>query len=126
MAIPESAIKPMPAEILKISPLSFSARTPPTSAKGMPLKNVKLEDLAKKTEGYVGSDIEAVCREAAILALRENIDSKEITLKHFEKALEKVPASVDKEIEKAYEDMRGALSSARAKQMQEEKPIYMG
>ncbi|MBI2134753.1 CDC48 family AAA ATPase [Candidatus Woesearchaeota archaeon] len=94
--------------------------------KGMPLKNVKLEELAKKTEGYVGADIEAICREAAIFALRESMDAKEIALKHFEKAMEKVPPSVDKEIEKTYEDMRGALSSARAKQMQEEKPIYMG
>jgi transitional endoplasmic reticulum ATPase len=93
---------------------------------GVPLKNVKLEDLAKKTEGYVGADIEAVCREAAIFALRESMDAKEITLKHFEKAIEKVPPSVDKEIEKRYENMRGVLSSARAKQMQEEKPIYMG
>jgi len=94
--------------------------------KGMPLKNVKLEDLAKKTEGYVGADIEAICREAAIFALRESMDAKEINLKHFEKAVEKVPPSVDKEIEKTYENMRGVLSSARAKQMQEEKPIYMG
>ncbi len=94
--------------------------------KGMPLKNVKLEDLAKKTEGYVGADIEAICREAAIFALRESMDAKEISLKHFEKAVEKVPPSVDKEIERTYENMRGVLSSARAKQMQEEKPIYMG
>lgn len=94
--------------------------------KGMPLKNVKLEDLAKKTEGYVGADIEAICREAAIFALRESMDAKEINSKHFDKAMEKVPPSVDKEIEKTYENMRGVLSSARAKQMQEEKPIYMG
>ena len=32
-------------------------------------KDVKLEELAKRTEGYVGSDIESVCREAAIFAL---------------------------------------------------------
>ena len=94
--------------------------------KDMPLKNIKLEDLAKKSEDYVGADIESVCREAAIFALRESIDAKEITSKHFDKALEKVPPSVDKEIEKTYENMRGALSSARAKQMQEERPVYMG
>ena len=93
--------------------------------KGMPLKNVKLEDLAAKTEGYAGSDIESVCREAAIFALRESMDSKEITLKHFEKALEKVPASIDKEIQKSYEEIRNTLTAARAKQMQKEKPVYM-
>ena len=85
-----------------------------------------LSELAEKTEGYVGSDIEAVCREAAIFALRESMDSKEITMKHFEKALDKVPASVDKEIEKSYEEIRESLSAARAKEMQKEKPVYMG
>jgi transitional endoplasmic reticulum ATPase len=82
--------------------------------------------LAEKTEGYVGSDIESVCREAAIFALREDMESKEITLKHFEKALEKVPPSVDKEIEKSYEEIRESLSVARAREMNKEKPVYMG
>jgi len=85
-----------------------------------------LLDLAKKTDGYVGSDIESVCREAAILVLRDNIDSEEIPMKYFEKALKKVPPSVDESIQKTYEDMRDNLSAARARQMQEEKPAYMG
>lgn len=85
-----------------------------------------LSDLTKKTDGYVGSDIESVCREAAIFALREDMDAKEITLKHFEKAMQKVSPSVDKEVEKSYEDLKGELSAARAKQMKEEKPTYMG
>jgi transitional endoplasmic reticulum ATPase len=94
--------------------------------KGMPVKDVTLGDLAKKTEGYVGSDIESVCREAAIFALRENINSKSIEKKHFEKALEKVPPSVTKEVEKAYEELKENFTSARGKQMLEEKPVYMG
>ncbi len=85
-----------------------------------------LRALAKKTEGYVGADIEAVCREAAITALREDMKSKEVTMKHFEEAFKRVSPSVTKEIEKAYEEMKEAFSSARAKQMQEEKPTYMG
>jgi len=85
-----------------------------------------LLELAKKTEGYVGADIEAVCREAAILALREDILSKDITMKHFDKSLEKVTPSVTEEIEKAYAEMKNHFTSARAKQMKEEKPAYMG
>lgn len=73
-----------------------------------------------------GADIEGVCREAAIFALREDKDAKEIQRKHFDKALEKVRASVDENIIKMYEEVRDSLSSARAKQMKEEKPIYMG
>ncbi|MBI2651458.1 CDC48 family AAA ATPase [Candidatus Woesearchaeota archaeon] len=85
-----------------------------------------LTELAKQTEGYVGSDMEAVCREAAIFALRENKDCKEVSMEHFKKALQKVTPSVDSEIEKVYEEMKNSLSSARAKEVQKEKPAYLG
>ena len=85
-----------------------------------------LKYLAKKTEGYVGADIEAVCREAAILALREDINAREIYKKHFEKALDKVRPSVTKDVEKAYEELQEHFTAARAKQMIDEKPGYMG
>ena len=59
--------------------------------KDMPLaEDVKLSRLAKNTEGYVGADIEAVCREAAMLTLREDINSENVSMKFFEKAMEKV------------------------------------
>ena len=59
--------------------------------KDMPLaKDVDLSKLAKNAEGYVGADIEAVCREAAMLTLRDNLDAKEITMDYFDKAMEKV------------------------------------
>ncbi|MDD1725568.1 MAG: CDC48 family AAA ATPase [Euryarchaeota archaeon] len=42
--------------------------------RGKPLADdVDIEQLAKETEGYVGADIEAICREAAMLALRDFI-----------------------------------------------------
>jgi len=89
-------------------------------------KNRLLYYLAQKTEGYAGSDIEAICREAAIVALRQDMKSKEVNLKHFEKALKKVRPSITKEIEKAYESIQDSFKSARAKQMKEERPDYMG
>jgi transitional endoplasmic reticulum ATPase len=94
--------------------------------KDMPLKGVTLDSLSNKTEGYVGADIEAVCREAAMLALREDIKADQVTVQHFEKALEKVRPSVTKEIEKAYSDLKDHFSSARAAEMKEEKPNYLG
>ena len=64
--------------------------------KDMPIADdVDLEKLAKETEGYVGADIESVCREAAMLTLRNDIDSKEVTNKYFQEALEKVKPSDD-------------------------------
>ena len=95
--------------------------------KNMPLnKDVDLKELAKKSENYVGADIESVCREAAIFALREDMKAKEVKLKHFEEALEKVPPSITKEIEESYKQLKNHFSSAKAKQMQQEKPGYFG
>jgi len=78
--------------------------------KGMPLKGVNLEKLAKETEGYSGADIEALCREAAMFALREDIKAKEVTSKHFEKALKKVKPSITEDMftkyQKAVEDLK--------------------
>jgi len=76
----------------------------------MPLaKDVDLGSLAKKTLDWVGADIEALCREAAMLALKETMDkgghlkSKKVALQHFEKALEKTKPSVTREVKKFYE-----------------------
>ena len=64
--------------------------------KDMPLaKDVNLEKLAKNTESYVGADIEAICREAAMLTLRDNIEANEVTMKYFNKATEKVKPDAD-------------------------------
>jgi transitional endoplasmic reticulum ATPase len=94
--------------------------------KGMPLKEVSIEALAKKTEGYAGADIESVCREAAILALRKNINAKEVTSKFFDEALDKVGPSSTKEVEAAYEELGQKFSSAKGKQMKDEMPSYFG
>jgi len=94
--------------------------------KKMSLRDVDVEELASKTEGYVGADIEAVCREAAILALREDMGAKHVTMAHFEEALKAVPPSVTKDVEKMYEDLRERFRGARAKEMKQELPIYFG
>ncbi|HLD86990.1 MAG TPA: AAA family ATPase, partial [Candidatus Nanoarchaeia archaeon] len=94
--------------------------------KDMPLKGVDLSELSKETEGYVGADIEAICREAAIFALRQDINAKEIRKEHFGEALKKVRPSVSKEIEKEYEQLQEHFSAAKAKQMMDERPNYMG
>ncbi len=93
--------------------------------KNMPIKDIDLKDLAKKTEGYAGADIEALVREAAILALRKDIKAKEINKKHFDEALKKVKPSITKQIEKKYEEIVDTFKKKRAEEMGE-KPSYMG
>jgi transitional endoplasmic reticulum ATPase len=69
---------------------------------GKPLgEGVDTEGLADETEGFSGAEIEAVVREASMLAIREaademgpeeaseNADDVTITAEHFERALER-------------------------------------
>lgn len=72
--------------------------------KGMPLaKDVDLEALATETEGYAGSDIAALCREAAILVLRKDMKAKEVRMGHFREAMKKVRPTITPDIAKGYE-----------------------
>jgi transitional endoplasmic reticulum ATPase len=76
--------------------------------------DVDLDELARRTENYVGADVEAVCREASMAASREFIHSVSpeeigeslgnvrITMDHFEQALDEVTASVDEETRERY------------------------
>ncbi len=81
--------------------------------KNMPLKGVKLKDIAKELSNYSGADIESLCREAAMNALRENFKKTStsekdfdniITNKHFIDALKKVKPSISKSVKKFYDD----------------------
>ncbi|MCD6524821.1 MAG: AAA family ATPase, partial [Thermococcus sp.] len=72
--------------------------------------DISLEELAKRTEGYSGADIEALVREAALIALRravsklprelveqqseEFLESLKVSRKDFEMALKKVKPSI--------------------------------
>ncbi len=59
--------------------------------KNMPLaEDVDLKYLAKHTEKYVGADIEAVCREAVMLTLRDDLKAEEVNMKKFKEAMKKV------------------------------------
>lgn len=114
------------SEELSDKPRSYGAKKINLNTENIKTKEELLRELAKITEGYVGADIESVCREAATLALRENIQAREILPKHFEQALEKVRPSVTKEVQQTYEELQETLTAARAKQMLNEKPSYMG
>lgn len=93
----------------------------------MPLdKSVKINQLAEITEGYVGADIEALCREAAIIALRKDMKTKKVKMEHFKEALNIIRPSLSKDVEKIYDDLKEHFSAAKANQIREERPNYMG
>jgi transitional endoplasmic reticulum ATPase len=69
--------------------------------RGMPLTNVDLTELADITDGYVGADLESLCRESAMLAMREDLDR--IEMRHFEEALQKIRATVSSDLTDHYQ-----------------------
>ena len=89
--------------------------------RNMPLDmDVDLWELARRTEGYTGADIEAVCREAAMEALREDINATKVKMKHFLRALNKIKPSVSPEMVKWYRDWVEKLQQ-RAERLREGK-----
>jgi len=71
--------------------------------KNIPLaKDVDIRELARITKGYSGADIESVCREAAMIALRRDINSKEVTLADFQEALKRTGPSISSDMENWY------------------------
>ncbi|MFH1285383.1 MAG: CDC48 family AAA ATPase [Candidatus Micrarchaeota archaeon] len=81
--------------------------------KKMPLaSDVNLEELATKTEGYTGADIEGVCREAGMNAIREHKQPKNVDAKHFEEALKSIKPTITKQhIERIEKFKKGAADS---------------
>jgi transitional endoplasmic reticulum ATPase len=71
--------------------------------KDMPLtKDVDVNQLATMTRYYSGADIEGLCREAAMHALRKDINTKEVTMKDFQEAIKEAGPSVTPDMEKWY------------------------
>ena len=81
--------------------------------KEMPLaKDVNLKEIAQKTDGYVGADLENLCREAGMVAYRENPDATEVAQKHFLSALKIIRPSVDEEVIKFYQNLADSMGKS--------------
>ncbi|MBS3748938.1 MAG: CDC48 family AAA ATPase [Candidatus Thermoplasmatota archaeon] len=95
--------------------------------KNMPLgADVSLKDLADDTDGFSGADIEALCRESAMIALRENIKVKKVKKDHFTKAMHNIRASLTDNLIEYYKKVSKQLGSGIAKKDKRDKDIqYM-
>ncbi|MDH5795460.1 MAG: AAA family ATPase, partial [Candidatus Bathyarchaeota archaeon] len=72
---------------------------------GMPLaKDVDLEALTRLTKSYSGADIQSLCREAAMIALRRDFKSKTVTFADFQEALKKIGPSISPDMETWYKN----------------------
>ena len=102
---------PVPDEEARRAIFEVHTRDKPLAA------DVDLDKLARETDGYVGADIEAVCREASLAATREFIHSVKpeemaesvgnvrISPEHFEAALEEVTPSVTEQVRERYREI---------------------
>ncbi len=92
--------------------------------KGMALNDdVNVLDLSKKTKGYSGADIEALCRKAGVIALHENIKIEKVSKKHFEAALSKINPSTTPRTKEYYEEVARRLGRGlEAKKVRDEFP----
>ena len=93
--------------------------------------DVDLDSLARRTEGYVGADLEAVAREAALAASREfiteidpenvasGVSNVRIGTEHFEQAMGEVTPSVTDETRERYEEIEQRFDAGEPQEQQE-------
>lgn len=81
----------------------------------MPLADdVDIAALAARTLRFTGADLEDVVRRAGLVALRESLASRSVTMAHFDAALKESRATVTPEMEAEYQAMSGRLKQDAA------------
>ena len=75
-------------------------------SRGMPLTDdVDLNDIAERTEGYTGADLEDIVRRAGLQALRDDLNVERVSMRYFEDALKETRASVTPEMDREYREL---------------------
>ena len=95
---------PAPDEKARLAILKVHSKTVPVA------KDVSFEELAKKTIGFSGADLEGLIRESVLVALEDSKmkvdDNSKVHKKHFDFAFEKISPSISKETEEAYAEFK--------------------
>ncbi|MHB8164548.1 MAG: CDC48 family AAA ATPase [Methanoregula sp.] len=81
-----------------------------------PARETLAANLAAITEGFVGSDLESICREAGMLALRENATA--VAPRHFEEAQKKVHPMMNERLREYYTRIQQHFKGGLPKQVQ--------
>ncbi len=76
----------------------------------MPLaSDIKLQEIAVATQNYTGADLAALCREAAVHAMRSN--AGKISNQDFANSLKQIKPSITKEVDQWYNSVRESISN---------------
>ncbi len=83
--------------------------------RNMPLsKDVDLDQLSRMAVGYSGADVEALCREAGMNALRQDAHANEVRLDDFRMALDKIKPSITADMDTWYQNFSKRFRRERA------------
>jgi len=85
-------------------------------------KDVDLKKISESTVGYSGADLDALCREATISAMRVNENNPKISSQDFEKALKNIKSSISPEVDSWYESVAKQIKGVPNKQ--KDRAIY--
>jgi len=120
------------SSLLRTGRLDLVLYVPPPDEKGrleiikiltkkMPLSSdVKLQEIAVATQNYTGADLAALCREAAVHAMKGN--SSKITNSDFANSLKQIKPSITKEVDQWYNTIKESISNVIPKT--EDKSFY--
>lgn len=68
--------------------------------------DLALDELVEESEGFSGAEVVASCREAALGAMQENIDAKEVSQSHFLRAIKGTQPRLTRELLDFYDNYR--------------------
>ena len=81
----------------------------------MPLSSdVNLKEIAVATQNYSGADLAALCREAAVKAMQNNMS--QISSADFAAGLKQIKPSITSEVETWYEKIKDGISNVIPKE----------
>ncbi|MEA3295237.1 MAG: CDC48 family AAA ATPase [Euryarchaeota archaeon] len=85
-------------------------------------EDVIITEIAHNTKGYVGADLEAICREAVMIAMREDFNTEMVEMRHFEAARKKIRPVLDEYIQEYYQRMEAQFKGG----VSNEQKSYIG
>ncbi|MFB6070991.1 MAG: CDC48 family AAA ATPase, partial [Halanaeroarchaeum sp.] len=88
--------------------------------------DVSLRELAERTDGYVGSDLANIAREAAIEALREDESAEAVEMRHFRAAMESVRPTITEDLLEYYESVEEDLTGGTRRAGERRREGHIG
>jgi SpoVK/Ycf46/Vps4 family AAA+-type ATPase len=66
--------------------------------------DVDVEVVARMADGFSGAEVVAICQEAAMLAMEEDVHAEKVEQKHFEEGVRLITPSITKKVLAFYEE----------------------